>query len=163
MDVEVVRILKLTDKGVEKIPFKIPRHDKHKFCEELFPPSAAYESAMDARSYLEGKNANPVLSSVDPSAAAGAKKEETVEEAEQEEVRIHTHTQQKKHHTHIYSSPTHTGPQNLLRRVQQLRQPFQQRGVQVSSRAWKVSAHVGTVLQPAAQYFDHGRVSARGQ
>ncbi|GMH48478.1 hypothetical protein TrVE_jg5731 [Triparma verrucosa] len=86
MDVEVAKILKLTDKGVEKIPFKIPRRDKHKFCEELFPPSAAYESAMDAKSYLEGKNANPFLSSVDPSAAAGAKKEETVEEAEQEEV-----------------------------------------------------------------------------
>ncbi|GMH60124.1 hypothetical protein TL16_g02980 [Triparma laevis f. inornata] len=83
MDVEVARMLKLTDKGVEQIPFKIPRRDKHKFCEELFPLSAAYESAMDAKSYLEGKNADPVLSSVDPS--AGEKKEEKVVEEEEEE------------------------------------------------------------------------------
>ena len=69
MGCEMARVLKLTDNNIQAVSFKVPRREKHKFCDDLFPLSTcSFEAAMDSNSYFGGKDSTPVLSSLDPTA-----------------------------------------------------------------------------------------------
>jgi len=64
-DCEVARMLKLTTSNVEPIRFIIPRKSDL-FQSDLFPDCRAPKAAIKADDFFGGKNANPVLMSLDP-------------------------------------------------------------------------------------------------
>jgi coronin-1B/1C/6 len=64
-DCEVTRMLKLTTSTVEPIRFTIPRKSEL-FQSDLFPDCRAPKAAIKADDFFNGKNAAPVLMSLDP-------------------------------------------------------------------------------------------------
>jgi len=64
-DCEVTRMLKLTTSVVEPIRFIIPRKSEL-FQADLYPDTRAPKAAIKADDFFAGKNANPVLMSMDP-------------------------------------------------------------------------------------------------
>jgi len=65
MECEVARFLKLTTSTIEPLKFIIPRKSEL-FQTDLYPDCRAPKAAIDATAFFSGKNANPVLMSLDP-------------------------------------------------------------------------------------------------
>eukprot|EP00511_Aplanochytrium_stocchinoi_P003450 CAMPEP_0204826972 /NCGR_PEP_ID=MMETSP1346-20131115/4553_1 /ASSEMBLY_ACC=CAM_ASM_000771 /TAXON_ID=215587 /ORGANISM="Aplanochytrium stocchinoi, Strain GSBS06" /LENGTH=448 /DNA_ID=CAMNT_0051955231 /DNA_START=197 /DNA_END=1543 /DNA_ORIENTATION=+ len=77
---EVAKFLKLTSSSVEPISFTCPRKSEL-FQEDIFPACYAGKAAMTADEFFGGKNANPVLMSMNPEdCASGENKENTVQQ-----------------------------------------------------------------------------------
>jgi len=76
-DCEVTRMLKLTTANVEPIRFIIPRKSEL-FQSDLFPDCRAPKAAIKADDFFAGKNANPVLMSMDPAKRTDAPAQATV-------------------------------------------------------------------------------------
>jgi len=64
-DCEVDRMLKLTTSTIEPLHFVIPRKSEL-FQSDLYPDARAPKAALKADDFFAGKNANPVLMSLDP-------------------------------------------------------------------------------------------------
>jgi len=64
-DCEVDRLLKLTTSSVEPLRFIVPRKSEL-FQADLFPDCRAAKAAIKADDFFAGKNASPVLMSLDP-------------------------------------------------------------------------------------------------
>jgi len=62
---EVVRLLKLTTSTIEPLHFTIPRKSEL-FQADLYPDCRAAKAAISASTFFGGKNANPILMSLDP-------------------------------------------------------------------------------------------------
>eukprot|EP01097_Dermamoeba_algensis_P006258 TRINITY_DN3919_c0_g2_i1.p1 TRINITY_DN3919_c0_g2~~TRINITY_DN3919_c0_g2_i1.p1 ORF type:complete len:891 (-),score=211.28 TRINITY_DN3919_c0_g2_i1:215-2857(-) len=67
---EVDRFLALTANTVETISFHVPRKDTNLFQEDIFPPCASGEPALNAAEWFSGKTSGPKTKSLKP---AGAK------------------------------------------------------------------------------------------
>lgn len=76
-DCEVTRMLKLTTNTVEPLRFIIPRKSEL-FQSDLFPDCRAPKAAIKADDFFAGKNANPVLMSLDPKKRTDAPAEQAV-------------------------------------------------------------------------------------
>lgn len=63
-DCEVVRMYKSTDTMIEPISFRVPRKADN-FQADLFPPCPGDRPAMSADEYFDGRDANPVLISLE--------------------------------------------------------------------------------------------------
>eukprot|EP00752_Nemacystus_decipiens_P003781 g3481.t1 len=66
MSCEITRLLKLCDGGVQPVSIVIPRRDKNKFHEELFPPAPGGQPSLTAQHWLEGYNVPPYLEVLPP-------------------------------------------------------------------------------------------------
>jgi coronin-7 len=58
---EVFKVMKLTGNSVVPVAFSVPRKTKSTFHDDLFPPTATLEPAMDAATYFGGENKVPVM------------------------------------------------------------------------------------------------------
>lgn len=57
MACEVMRVLKLTDNAIQPVSITVPRKERYKFHEDLFPPSVSgAEPAMTAAEWVAGEN-----------------------------------------------------------------------------------------------------------
>jgi len=65
-DVEIARVLKLTQDSVEPIQFIVPRQRKELFQDDLLPPTRAAEPASTAEEWLSGANNEPKTVSLRP-------------------------------------------------------------------------------------------------
>ncbi|CAN0518721.1 unnamed protein product [Ectocarpus sp. 12 AP-2014] len=66
MSCEVTRLLKLCDDGVQPVSIVIPRRDKKRFHEELFPPAPGGRPSLTAPDWLAGMNVPPYLEVLPP-------------------------------------------------------------------------------------------------
>jgi len=76
-DCEVTRMLKLCTSSVEPLSFVIPRKSEL-FQADLYPDCRAAKAALKAGDFFGGKNANPVLMSLDPKKRSDVPAEATV-------------------------------------------------------------------------------------
>jgi coronin-1B/1C/6 len=74
---EVTRLLKLTTSTVEPLRFIIPRKSDL-FQSDIFPDARAPKAALSSDAFFDGKNANPVLMSLDPKKRTDAPAEAAV-------------------------------------------------------------------------------------
>eukprot|EP00003_Mantamonas_plastica_P012162 TRINITY_DN2212_c0_g1_i2.p1 TRINITY_DN2212_c0_g1~~TRINITY_DN2212_c0_g1_i2.p1 ORF type:complete len:989 (+),score=333.46 TRINITY_DN2212_c0_g1_i2:624-3590(+) len=73
MNGEVGRVLKLTKTGVEPIMMQVPRKSYRQFHDDLFPPTAAFQAAIDADQWFAGESADPIKVDIpDPSNGSSA-------------------------------------------------------------------------------------------
>ncbi|CAM9152559.1 unnamed protein product [Ascophyllum nodosum] len=66
MGCEVTRLLKLCDDGVQPVSIIIPRRDKQRFHEELFPPAPGRYASIGADDWFKGHNMAPYLEALPP-------------------------------------------------------------------------------------------------
>ncbi len=72
MSCEVLRVLKLTENAVQPVSYQVPRKEKLKFHDDLFPPTLwGIPASLSATDWLAGENIIPIPIPLDVSAAAG--------------------------------------------------------------------------------------------
>jgi hypothetical protein len=68
---EVTAMMKLhSTEMVERIAMTIPRTDKHRFQEDIFPDAPCGQPACNAEEWFAGNNTKPILSSVNPASTS---------------------------------------------------------------------------------------------
>eukprot|EP00960_Hanusia_phi_P038497 753461-Hanusia_phi.AAC.10 len=62
---EIIRVLRLTQSSMEPVCFEVPRKGEH-FHLDLYPDTFAGKPSLTSKEWFSGKNAAPVLMSMDP-------------------------------------------------------------------------------------------------
>jgi len=68
---EIMRFLRLTQNAVEPVTFSVPRKGEQ-FRSDLYPDTCAGRASLKSAEWFEGKNAQPILMSLNPKDAGSA-------------------------------------------------------------------------------------------
>jgi coronin-7 len=66
MDLEVARLLRLTQQAIIPVSFNVPRKTKSKFADDLFPNTPGPVPALSADEWFAGESKPPLLVNLDP-------------------------------------------------------------------------------------------------
>lgn len=95
-NVEVAKVVRLTQNALLPITFRVPRKRKEFFQDDIFPPTRATESLMEGSEWFDGKNVKPRYVALQPEGMDKLSNAPEEEMTERQKRHIETLAEQKK-------------------------------------------------------------------